>query len=110
MHPTPDRTSSNQHDEYDHGVQHRPVATAVLFALWRGSGDGRRDRSIVRSRCYGLGDRVTAQRRGEICDLGIRLHLELLSYQVLVQALVLYPTGAVAGGGKSEHELFRRTS
>src|SRR6266404_5726162 len=56
------------------------------------------------ARC--LGARGTAQSRGEICDLGIRLHLELLSYQLLVQARVPYRTGAVAGGGEREHELF----
>ena len=50
---------------------------------------------------------MTAQSRGEIFDLGVRLHLELLSYQLLVQARVLYRTGAVTGRGESEHELFR---
>src|SRR2546430_4069393 len=111
-HPTPDRATRNQNGEHDHGVQHRPVATTVLFALWRGSGDGRRDRWSVRrdSKVYGRGDRGTAQRRGEIFDLGIRLHLELLSYQLLGQARVLYRARAVVGGGESEHELLRRTS
>src|SRR2546425_3684764 len=110
--PTPDRASRNQNGEHDHGVQHRPVATTVLFALWRGSGDGRRDRWSVRrdSKVYGRGDRGTAQSRGEICDLGIRLHLELLSHEFLINPGVLYRAGAVAGGGKSEHELLRRTS
>jgi len=60
-------------------------------------------------RC-GLGDRLTAQRRGEICDLGIRLHLELLSYEFLVQASVFHRAGAVSGGGESTHELFRCAS
>src|SRR5437879_975231 len=110
--PTPDRATRNQHGEHDHGVQHRPVATAVLFALWRGSNDGRRDRWSVgrHSKVHGRADRGTAQRRGEILDLGIRLHLELLSHEFLINPGVLYRAGAVAGGGKREHELLRRAS
>src|SRR5437879_9784206 len=110
-HPTPDRGARNQNGERDHGVQHRPVATAPPFDSWRRCGDGRRDRWIVRSRgamprrC-GLGDRLTAQRRGEICDLGIRLHLELLSYELLVMASVFQRAGAVSGGGERVREYF----
>src|SRR5438046_754616 len=102
--PTPDRATRNQHGEHDHGVQHRPVATAVLFALWRGSNDGRRDRWSVRrhSKVHGRADRGTAQRRGEILDLGIGLHLELLSHEFLINPGVLYRAGAVSGGRERE--------
>src|SRR5438094_290388 len=108
--PTPDRATRNQNGEHDHGVQHRPVTTAVFFALWRGSGDGWRDRWIDRSRgnVCGRPDRGTAQRRGEILDLGIRLHLELLSHEFLINPGVLYRAGAVAGSSESEREVFCR--
>src|SRR2546422_781115 len=86
-------------------------AVLGVIALWRGSRDGRRDRWIDPScgNACGRRDRGTAQRRGEILDLGIRLHLELLSHEFLIDPGVLYRAGAVAGGGKSEHELLGRT-
>jgi hypothetical protein len=55
-------------------------------------------------------DRVTAQSRGETFDLGIRLDLELLSYELLVKARVFHSAGAVSRGREREHELFRRAS
>src|SRR5437879_2120072 len=62
------------------------------------------------SKVYGRGGRGTAQRRSEIFDLGIRLHLELLSHEFLINPGVLYRAGAVAGGGEREHELLGRAS
>src|SRR5207247_5994264 len=88
---------------------------ATLVAFWRGCGDGRHDRWSVgrHSKVYGRGGRGgrgTAQRRSEIFDLGIRLHLELLSHEFLINPGVLYRAGAVAGGGEREHELLGRAS
>jgi hypothetical protein len=51
---------------------------------------------------------VPTQRSGKIRDLGIRLDLELLSYELLIEPRVLHSTGAVSGGGESTHEFLRR--
>ena len=58
----------------------------------------------------GFCNRGKTESRRETFNLGIRLDLELLSYELLVKASVFHSAGAVAGGGERQHQFFRRAS
>lgn len=58
----------------------------------------------------GFCDRGMTEGCGETLNLGIRLDLELLSYELLVKPSVFHCAGPVARRGERQHEFLRRAS
>jgi len=58
------------------------------------------------SKVCGRGGRGTTQSRGEILDLGIRLHLELVSHEFLINPGVLYRAGRSPAAASASMSFF----